>query len=78
MKVIKMIIKDKIPMICNIISILLIVAFIVKTIVDYMQYITSFTSAPFSVCIGVNAVFMIIPAAVIFVVGYIVKKKWRK
>ena len=43
-----MIKKDKIPMICNIISVLL------------------------------NAVFMIIPAAVIFVVGYIVKKKWRK
>ena len=73
-----MIMKDKIPMICNIISILLIVAFIVKTIVDYTQYITSFTSAPFSVWIGVNAVFMIIPAAVIFVVSYIIKKKWRE
>ena len=67
--------KKKIPMICNIISILLVVAFIIKSIVDYTQYTTTLNLAPFSLWIVANAVFMLIPAIVVFIIGFIAKKK---
>lgn len=65
-------------MICNAISIILVIAFAIKTIIDYNQYNTTFTSAPFSLWIGVNAVFMIMPAIAVFLVGFIIKKKSDK
>ena len=67
----------KIPMICNIISVILIAAFIIKTIVDYTQYNTTLNSAPFSVWIGVNAMFMVIPAIIVYIIGFIINKKQK-
>lgn len=67
----------KISMICNIISILLVIAFMIKTVADYTQYTTTFSSAPFSLWIGVNALFMMLPAIIVFAVGFIFKTRQR-
>ena len=39
--------KQKVPMICNIVSLILLIVFVIKSIVDYTQYSTSLNSAPF-------------------------------
>lgn len=67
--------KKNITRICNIISAVLVIAFIVKSIVDYFQYDKILNSAPFSAQVLVNALYLIIPAIIVFVVGIIVKKK---
>jgi len=67
--------KKKVPMICNIVSSVLIIAFVIKSIVDYTQYSTSLNSAPFSVWVLVNVLYLVIPAIVVFIIGFIVKKK---
>lgn len=70
--------KKNIPMICNIVSAILVIAFIVKSIIDYFQYDKIVNSAPFSAQVLVNALYLIIPAIIVFVVGIIVKKKNKK
>lgn len=67
--------KKQVPMLCNIVSAVLVIAFIVKNIVDYSKYISTLNSAPFYVWILTNAVYLIIPAIVVFVVGAIIKKR---
>lgn len=67
--------KKNIPIICNIVSAILVIAFIVKCIVDYFQYDKIVNSAPFSAQMLVNALYFIIPAIIVFVVCIIVKKK---
>lgn len=67
--------KKKVPMVCNIVSVILMIAFVIKSIVDYTQYSTTLNSAPFSVWVLVNALYMVIPAIVVFVIGFIVKKQ---
>ena len=69
--------KKKLPKVCWIVSAVLVVAFVIKTIVDYTQYSADFNSAPFSVWILVNALYFIIPAIIVFVIGFIVKKKQK-
>ena len=68
----------KIPMICNIISILSVIAFIIKCIADYKQYTGAFNSAPFSLWIGVNALILIVPAIIVFIAGIIINRKNSK
>ena len=67
--------KQKVPMICNIVSLILLIVFVVKSIVDYTQYSTSLNSAPFYLWVLVNALFLVIPAIILFIIGFIVKKK---
>ncbi len=67
--------KKKLPTICNAVSTVHVIAFVIKCITDYKQYLTSFGSAPFSVWIFMNAVYLLLPAAIVFAVGVIVKKK---
>ena len=67
--------KKKIPMICILVSLVLVIVFVIKSIADYNQYSTTLNSAPFSVWILVNALYLIIPAIVMFVIGFIMKKK---
>ena len=67
--------KKKIPMICNLVSLVLVIVFIIKSIVDYNQYSTTLNSSPFYVWILVNALYFIIPAIVMSVIGFIMKKK---
>ena len=67
--------KKNIQIICNIISALLAIAFVIKTIINYFQYNILLNSAPFYVWILVNALFLLIPASIVFVVGVIVGRK---
>jgi hypothetical protein len=57
------------------ISVLLMIAFFVKSIVDYVQYSSSLNSAPFYIWIVVNAIYFIVPAMIVFVIGIIMKKR---
>ena len=53
--------KQKVPVICNIVSLILLIVFVIKSIVDYTQYSTSLNSAPFYLWVLVNALFLVIP-----------------
>ncbi len=70
--------KVNIVKICNIVSIVLLVCFIVQTITDYTKYLNSFGSAPFYLWIAVNALCYVLPALIIFIVGIIIKMKNKK
>ena len=50
--------KKKVPMICNIVSVVLVIAFIVKNVVDYSKYTSTLNSAPFYVWILANALYL--------------------
>lgn len=69
--------KKKLQRICNIISILLIIAFVIKTIVNYFQYDVMVNSAPFYVWIIFNALFLLIPALLVFIIGCVIDKNSR-
>lgn len=58
---------------CNIISLVLIVCFIIKTIFDYGKYSSTLNSAPFYLWILVNALYFLLPALILFIVGIIKK-----
>ena len=68
--------KKNIQIICNIISALLAIAFVIKTIINFFQYDTLLNAAPFYVWILVNALFLLTPASIVFVVGIIVSRKY--
>lgn len=68
--------KKNIQIICNIISALLAIAFVIKTIINFFQYDILLNAAPFYVWILVNALFLLIPASIVFVVGIIVSRKY--
>ena len=69
--------KKILPIICYIASAALVAAFIIKSIVDYTQYSATLNSAPFYVWVLVNALYLIIPAIIVFVAGFIVKRRLR-
>ena len=60
---------------CNVISLVLIVCFIIKTIFDSGQYSSTLTSAPFDIWTLVNALYFVLPALIIFILGIIKKRK---
>ena len=68
--------KKTIHTICVIAGIVLVIAFIVKTIVNYYQYSPLSNSAPFYVWVLLNAVYLLVPAIVLFIVGIIIKRKY--
>lgn len=65
----------KISMICNVIGAILLLSLIPTCIVDYTHYNSTLNSAPFYVWILTDALCLIVPAVVLFVVGWILKKK---
>ena len=70
--------KQKVPMICNIVSLILLIVFVIKSIVDYTQYSTSLNSAPFYLWVLVNALFLVIPAIILFVIGFVVRRNSKQ
>lgn len=70
--------KETICKFLNLISLILLVAFIVFLFIDYSFYINSGTSAPFSVFILVRSLEFILPSIVIFIISKIIKKKYNK
>lgn len=67
----------KLPLACYVVSFALVIAFIVKSIIDYTRYLESYGSAPFHVWVLVNALYLIIPAIIALIVGVIVKKRLK-
>lgn len=65
----------KLPLVCYVVSAALVIAFIVKSIVDYTRYLESYGSAPFRVWVLVNALYLVVPAIIVSVVGVIIKKR---
>ncbi len=58
----------------NITSIILLLFFVVKTALDYINYDPLTNSAPFYTWIIINIICLIIPAALIFIIGRLFKK----
>lgn len=69
--------KKQIPIFCNTISAALVIYFIVKCLLDYSRYTTTFSSAPFSLWVLVNAVQLLLPAVLLFGVGFLAKKHYQ-
>ena len=65
----------KIPVVCKAVSVMLAIAFVVISIIDYMNYNPICTSAPYYVHLLVNALFLLTPAIIVFIIGVFVKKK---
>lgn len=67
--------RKKISRICNVVSIVLVIAFAVKCAVDYAAYSPVTTSAPFSLRVEVNAFLFLLPAILVFAIGRVLRKK---
>lgn len=67
--------KKKISTICKVLSVVLIIAFIVLSIIDYINYNPTVTSAPYYVNLIINASFLLIPAIIVYVIGIIIEKR---
>ena len=64
--------KKKITTICKVLSVVLVITFIVLNIIDYVNYNPMVTSAPYYVNLLVNALFLLIPAVIVFIIGIII------
>ncbi|MDO4800196.1 MAG: hypothetical protein Q4A52_06755 [Bacillota bacterium] len=67
--------KKNMPKVCNIFSVVLVIAFFVKSLMDYGKYSPIENSAPFSAWVLTNAIGFLVPALAVFLLGRIVKKK---
>ena len=67
--------KKKITTICKFLSVVLVITFIVLNIIDYVNYNPMVTSAPYYVNLLVNALFLLIPAVIVFIIGIIIEKR---
>jgi hypothetical protein len=66
--------KANISKLCFVLSVILVVIFPIKTVIDYVNYQNSFTSAPFYIWIWANILYFIVPAVIAFIVGLVLKK----
>ena len=57
---------------------LMILGCLIHIFIDYGQYRTSFTSAPFWIWIAVDCALWLIPAAIAAIAGYVAKKRLTK
>lgn len=63
--------------VCYILSILLFLGFVIKTMIDYSQYKSTLNSAPFYVWVIANTIYLIVPAIISLIVGIVIKNKNR-
>lgn len=70
--------KENIYKILYAASVLLIIAFVIISGVDYYLYNTTLNSAPYYVFILARAAEFLIPSIVVFIIGRAVKKKYKK
>ena len=61
--------------VCNALSVLLFLVFLINTIVDYIRYSSTLNSAPFYIWIIVNMLYFLVPAIVARLVGVVLRKK---
>ena len=55
----------------------LLAAFGVKNIINYASYTKTINSAPFDVTVSLNALFFVIPAAILAAVAFFLERKTR-
>lgn len=67
--------KLNFTIICNVLSIILLILFAVRIIIDYVMYNKVVYAAPFYVCVLGEAAVFVIPAIIVFALGRIIKKK---
>ncbi|MBQ0036275.1 MAG: hypothetical protein KBT35_05115 [Firmicutes bacterium] len=67
--------KKIISKICKVISVLLVIAFVALSIIDYINYNPMYTSAPYYVNLLVNALLLLIPSSIAFLIGIIIEKR---
>ena len=60
--------------ICYVASLILVLVFVIRVILDYINYDAMVNSAPFSVFILVEAINFIVPALLLFIAGLIIGK----
>ena len=65
----------KIYNICFSASKILVIAFVISIIRDYMRYNSTLNSAPFYVFILANAAITLLPAGVMYTIAKVLKKK---
>ena len=61
-----------------IISILLVIAFVIRVGADYYKYNTITNSAPFYAFVIARIIEFVIPSIIIFIVAKVVKKKYTR
>lgn len=67
--------RKKISRICNVVSIVLVIAFAVKCGVDYAAYSPVSNSAPFLLWVEMNTFLFLLPAIIVFAIGRVLRKK---
>jgi len=70
--------KKTIIKLCKIVPIVLLGCFVISVITGYARYSSTLNSAPFSVWVLVDAIYFIVPALLLFVVGMILRKRWKE
>lgn len=70
--------KENINRLLYCISLILIIGFCIRIGADYFTYDSSNNSAPFYTFIIVRILEFILPSVILFIVGKLVKKKYRK
>lgn len=60
--------------ICCVASLILVLVFVIRVILDYINYDAMVNSAPFSVFILVEAINFILPALLLFIAGLVIGK----
>ena len=70
--------KNKIIKFCNIATVVLLICFVISIVTGYMRYSTTLNSAPFYVWVLVDAIYLVVPAAGLFIVGMILRKSRKE
>ena len=65
----------KIYNICFSASRILVIAFVISAIMEYMQYNSTLNSAPFYVFILANVVVTLLPSGIMYAIAKVLKKK---
>ena len=70
--------KEKILKICNLVAFLFALSFLLRLARDWTLYSRALNSAPFSVWVLADALQYLMPAAVMFLIGRVVKHQKNK
>ena len=70
--------KENAYKLCHLIAALFMIGFPLKIIKDWVTYNSTLNSAPFYLWILVDGIFLLIPAGILFLIGWLLKKKYRK
>lgn len=70
--------KEKVIKICNIVAFILALSFLLKLARDAFVYNTTLNSAPFWIWVLVDMLYYLLPAAILFLLGRVVKYRNNK